>query len=451
MRAGCGRFSLLALILILAGCVEREPSEFAPPELGEVRVEAGYDAVHFAVQVKGSWSECGVYFGEAAGALHKVPGERTTDGFVVDVTELEEDVQYGWQAFVSNGREEIRSERQSVTTQVYPYVNIPDPAFKACLVEQFDRDGDGEISRKEAAGIRRIELCSDERNVQSLQGIEKMPNLEVLICPGSWIDKPEPDQPYYYQGHYRWPDCFGPAGTLLDVDVSHNPALKVLNLSCNSGLGDHFETLDLRNNPELEELELGFTYLNYPDVSSLTRLTILNLTHLRGMQPDISRLTKLRSFVLDHPQDYVLGFAVDVSHCPDLEVLRIATARSVSDLSKNPKLVDICVGSMELRSLDVTSLHELHYLDCAFNQLTQLDLSGNPKLRELVCMENQLRTLDVSGNPDLNSLRTAPMNDDAGKNQFEMLYVAAGQEIPGVTLNRSEEYLPAGTKIVVKN
>lgn len=677
--------------------MERQPSEFEAPQIGEVRVEAEYETVHFDVAVIGGFRDCGVYFGGSAETLQKVVGVRTETGFTVAVENLEDGMDYYWKAFLSNGRDEVSSplgqvstpvspyikipdpvflawvvahydvdgdgrispqEAQIVTsidcpegdgarslqgvesfpnlkkliwengqlmsvdlsgnakleelslannlltaldlssnpriqylqcygnhlsslnlsvcpslrllfcwlndlpaldvtglpeledlrcaqndlssagldlsrnsklrilycnddrlrsldvsanplleelgcydnpiedmldltanprldtlkitgcpnldevwlktghtvkrgivkddnTQVYytassPLVNIPDPAFKAYLVEHFDQDRDGEISRKEAAAIREIGVCSDERNIRSLQGIERMPNLRILQCTGRWIDGPEPEQPYYYQGKYRWPNCFGPAGTLLDVDVSHNPALEVLDLGGNAGLGDNMETLDLRNNPELVELGIGMTYLNYPDVSFLTKLEVLDLSHLRGTKPDISHLTKLRQFMMDHPQDDGTGYPVDVSHCPDLEVLHIATAGSVSDLSKNPKLVDLRVGYMQMKSLDITALHELDYLNCVGNRLLELDLSGNPKLQELECQENRIATLDVSANRSLIKLWAAPMNNEAGENLLKTLYVAAGQEIPGVTKDRDDEHFPPETEIIVK-
>lgn len=688
---------LLVITMVTSACMERQPAEFEAPQIGVVRVEAEYEAVHFDVAVRGDFRDCGVYFGGSAETLRAVAGTRTENGFSVTVEGLEDGADYCWKAFLGNGREEVCSALAQVSTPVSPFVkmpdpvfrawvvehydidkdgyisqqeaqiitsiectegggamslkgiesfpnlkkliwengqlmsvdlsgnakleelslannlltavdlsscprlqylqcygnhlsslnlsvcpslklllcwfndltaldvtglpeledlrcaqndfssagldlsgnpklrilycnetrlqaldvsanprleelgcydnpledmldltanprldtlkitgcpnldevwlktghtvrrgiekdentrvyytassplvNIQDPAFKAYLIENFDQDGDGELSRKEAAAIRNIGVCSDERNIRSLQGIERMPNLQILQCMGSWIDGPVPEQPYYYQGHYRWPNCFGPAGTLLDVDVSHNPALQVLHLGGNAGLGDNMETLDLRNNLELVELGLGMTYLNYPDVSFLTSLEVLDLSHLRGTKPDISRLTKLRQFMLDHPQDDGSGYPIDVSHCPDLEVLHIATAGSVSDLSKNPKLVDLRVGHMQLTSLDITSLHELDYLNCAGNRLTELDLSGNPKLRELECLENRITTLDVSANPALEKLWAAPMNNEAGENLLKTLYVAAGQEIPGVTKDRDAENFPPETEIIVK-
>ena len=88
------RLAFLALVTVVAACMERQPSEFASPVLGEVKVEVGFDAVHFDVQVRGAWSECGVYFGESVSALRRIPGERTGRGFSVDIPDLADETEY---------------------------------------------------------------------------------------------------------------------------------------------------------------------------------------------------------------------------------------------------------------------------------------------------------------------------------------------------------------------
>ena len=57
-------------------------------------------------------------------------------------------------------------------------VVIPDADFKACLVESFDANGDGEISNAEAQAVRKIE-CTD-RPLQSLEDIKASTALEEL-------------------------------------------------------------------------------------------------------------------------------------------------------------------------------------------------------------------------------------------------------------------------------
>ena len=55
---------------------------------------------------------------------------------------------------------------------------FPDPAFRQCVLEYFDFDGDGMVSDDEAAHATVI-FCQ-EAGIVSLKGIERFPNLRVL-------------------------------------------------------------------------------------------------------------------------------------------------------------------------------------------------------------------------------------------------------------------------------
>jgi len=59
-----------------------------------------------------------------------------------------------------------------------------------------------------------------------------------------------------------------------------------------------------------------------------------------------------------------------------------------------------------------------------------------------------LTSLDVSKNTALTWLSCSPMNDPAGNNLLSVLYIAQGQQIPNVTVDRNVEYVPAGTMIM---
>ena len=59
-------------------------------------------------------------------------------------------------------------------------IEIPDPLFLAYLVENFDLDGDGEISVEEAKNV--LEIICPAAGIQSLEGIEYFENLTRLDC-----------------------------------------------------------------------------------------------------------------------------------------------------------------------------------------------------------------------------------------------------------------------------
>lgn len=283
-----------------------------------------------------------------------------------------------------------------------------DACFKAYLVSVFDTDGDGEISLEEAEEIYRIEVWSDEWNITSLQGIEFMPNLETLRCCGTWIGTTVLNRPHYYTSkHYHWDECVGPIGTLKNVDVSKNHKLKVLNLENNSGIGETGTgTIDLSNNPLLEELWMPMCYLKYPDVSVCEHLRILNLSHDRGVLPDLTHNPELVEVHFDFNQQENMLQHVDVSKNPLLEHLDVgASASSLSDLSLNPKLKCLKYGWCGIHDLDLFGCQDLEELDCQSNDLSRIDVSGLKHLKQLCISGNPIGYLDVSGLSGLESLQ----------------------------------------------
>lgn len=97
-------------------------------------------------------------------------------------------------------------------------INIPDPMFFNYLVENFDWDGDGEISVEEAKAV--TEIICPATGIQSLDGIEYFENLVRLDCP---------------------------LNRLIRLDISQNTKLEELDCRFNS-----ISELDLSNNPELK-------------------------------------------------------------------------------------------------------------------------------------------------------------------------------------------------------
>jgi hypothetical protein len=59
-------------------------------------------------------------------------------------------------------------------------VEIPDANFKAYLLENFDKNNDGNITISEAKAVKEINCAG--KNVEDLTGIEKFENLESLDC-----------------------------------------------------------------------------------------------------------------------------------------------------------------------------------------------------------------------------------------------------------------------------
>ena len=68
-------------------------------------------------------------------------------------------------------------------------VEIPDANFKSFLLENFDTNGDGNISLQEAKAVKKMD-CSG-KNIESLDGIEKFENLEYLDCSSNRLEEVE--------------------------------------------------------------------------------------------------------------------------------------------------------------------------------------------------------------------------------------------------------------------
>lgn len=124
----------------------------------------------------------------------------------------------------------IRAEQKDLAEQVFKKdahtsflldpesaIPIPDAHFRKYLVDRFDRNGDNRISVSEAAAITRIDVCTDD--IQTVAGIEFFDNLTQLRCAGS----------YGASGNL-------PLGRLVELDVSENLSLNVLDCTANPAL-----------------------------------------------------------------------------------------------------------------------------------------------------------------------------------------------------------------------
>ena len=249
-------------------------------------------------------------------------------------------------------------------------VNVEDPTFKSYLVEKFDEDGDGEISYSEARQITDIEIGNYSRRIESLGGIEFMPELQILCASFTnlthldlsankkltflQLDNNRELTSLDISGNALLDSLYCYANSLTALDVTRNPALKYLECTHNQ-----LTSLDLSNNSELEELRCH--------VNQIAELDLSNNAKLFSLECSYNQLTSL-------------------------------------DLSSNPALTNLSCGNNKLTSLDISNLDSLVSLACGVNQLTELDASDKPVLKELFCYGNKLTTLDISNNPSLKIL-----------------------------------------------
>ena len=144
---------------------------------------------------------------------------------------------------------------------------FPDPIFRAYVLENFDTNKDGKISKKEAAAVKGIDVSKDyditpdNKKIASLEGVQYFTNLTTLDC------------------HYN---------KLTELDVTQNPALETLDCG-----GNQLTELDVRQNPALTVLNCGGNQLTKLDVTQNTALTELYCNSNQLTELDVTHNTAL--------------------------------------------------------------------------------------------------------------------------------------------------------------
>ena len=224
---------------------------------------------------------------------------------------------------------------------------IPDPVFRTYVLENFDTDRDGKISRKEADAVLAIDLgrlcgeSSDTPAIESLAGVEHFRNLKQLICNGHALTELDLSK----NTELNILKCKD--NQLTTLDLSENTALLTLNCGRNP-----IKTLDLTENTELTDLSCGWNPITALDLSENTKLTYLNCLN--------NQLTAL-------------------------------------DLSENAALTELYCGYNRLTALDLSENTELIRLGCSDNPLIRLNLSDLAKL-EAVSFDYENHEIQVITN-----------------------------------------------------
>ena len=278
---------------------------------------------------------------------------------------------------------------------------FPDPVFREYVLREFDADGDGMISDREARNVTKISVSKayatpvNER-IASLEGIQHFTALTELRC--GYNDLTTLDLGACRMLTYL--DCS--SNRLTGLNVSGCTALQTL--YCNSNL--------------LTEL----------DLSGNTALTTIDCESNLLVRLDISRCTKLS------PWSFFCGY----NH---LEVLNLGNA-SVASLDLSRALEDskqLKVAGGRITSLNVGN-----------NNLESLDVNECPALEELLCFSNKLTMLDVSKTNLGRSSLEYPL-DCAPMPTLETLVLKSGWQINGINVNYSPTYMAYNAEIVYAN
>lgn len=295
-----------------------------------------------------------------------------------------------------------------------------DASFKAYIVSLYDKDNDGEINETEALSINEIVVCTD--TITSLGGIERMPNLLWLSCIGSHLWNR--DEGKYDNG-----------GKLKVLNIKNNPNL--LQLNCNY---NQISKLDVTNNTNLVALECDYNNISELDVRSNAKLTRLSAEYNQLSSIDLKNNLKLKDLYL---QSNKLNI-IDVSCNTDLRYLVLSDNQLTSiDVNNNLKLLGFSINNNSLSSIDISNNKEIISLSLRNNSLSKLDISCNNKLNTLDCSYNKsIQSIDISNNTELtwfgcsgNSITSLSVDNN---NKIKTLY-CEGNPIKSLNLKNNSE------------
>ena len=301
-------------------------------------------------------------------------------------------------------------EELVIKVDIEAELNIPDANFKEYLLKNCDMDNDGRLTLSDVEEWNKDKYLGKEfslwkMDIFSLKGIEYFTALKSLKC----------DENY-----------------LTSLDISNNTALTELYCGYN-----RLTSLDISKNTALTELHCGYNQLTSLDISKNTALTELTCNNNQLTSLDVSNNTALTELYCNNNQ----LTSLDVSNNTALTELYCGYNRLTSlDISKNTALRWLYCDNNQLTSLDLSNNIDLTYLSCYNNQLTYLGLSKNTALIQLDCGDNQLTSLDVSKNTALRWLY-------CNMPSLKALYLKKGQQIDGITYNRSFKYINNNTEI----
>ena len=217
-------------------------------------------------------------------------------------------------------------------------VEIPDQNFRSWVMWNYDADKDGILSSAEALSVTRLEF--DTKEIASLEGIERFPNLTYLSTSSSRRDGVN-------------------LGLLTELDLGSNPKLQHIHLIYNN-----IKTLKLGDHPDLDYLDLDYNEVSELDVKGFRELTLLQVSYNNLTRIDVGGLDELSEFDCDrNPVDTIvlanaklesfrcagtlvrtLDFTkcpkinnVDCTECPNLTVIKLAKGQVVGNIRKDDK------------------------------------------------------------------------------------------------------------------
>lgn len=263
---------------------------------------------------------------------------------------------------------------------------IPDPAFEQYLITQgFDTGSpDGIVPTVNLTTVYVLQIQS--LGINSLQGIEDMPNLVFIDCGFNNLTS------LNLSNKPNLVSVFCPYNQLTSLNVTNSASLSTIwapfnqlasiDLSTNTALngcefrGNNFTSINLANLSNLQFFGCSLNSISNIDVSANVNLKRLDCSNNNLSTLDVSQNILLDSLICDTNN----LTALDLSHQSLLRVL-------------------FCHHNMIDGTLDVSGNIDLRWLECSNNSIDILNINNCPGLERLFLTNNQITSLDISACP----------------------------------------------------
>jgi len=210
-------------------------------------------------------------------------------------------------------------------------INFPDANFKNALINtncydyfgsslpdsDIDFNDDGEIDVSEAIQVDNLHL--DDRNIESLEGIEYFTNLELLYCKDNYIQSLD----FSTMPNFKTLRCRN--NEISSINITQNIELEVIVLSSNE-----LTDLDTSQNINLKEIWASNNSITSVDVTNNVNLEALLLWNNDLSSIDVSNNPLLREFTIDMND---LITSIDVSNNPVLYLIDCSSNDNLSYLN----------------------------------------------------------------------------------------------------------------------
>lgn len=298
---------------------------------------------------------------------------------------------------ISDGNNELASEYVPLVPWTTDVISFGDPLFKAYCVEDFDSDGDGEITEDEAKAVTTI--SASMLNISSLIGIEYFSNLESIDVSFNKLETLDLShspklETVLVNGNKLQSLGLSGLAAMTELDCSNNK-LTALNVSESEGLlslnctNNQLGSLNVQKNKALTDLQCSSNQLVTLDVKNNTALETLYCRKNSINVLDVTKLTCLKN--LDCSQNSLAS--LNLYQNLNLDILYCASNHLYGlGLSANTKLTFLDCRSNTINALDVSKNALLETINCTNNQLVRLDVSSNPALETIACTGNPALT-----------------------------------------------------------